>query len=95
MMRRAPAGFDPCTEAYVVRYFNRRDVQRALHANRTGLPYPYSPCRCARSLYSLVSTMLYPVPALLHCPPMSTILPGRSAVLLHTPALCCLLAPSN
>uniref|UniRef100_A0A453CGY2 Uncharacterized protein n=1 Tax=Aegilops tauschii subsp. strangulata TaxID=200361 RepID=A0A453CGY2_AEGTS len=45
MMRRAPAGYDPCTEAYVTRYFNRQDVQRALHANRTGLKYPYSPCR--------------------------------------------------
>jgi hypothetical protein len=52
-MRRAPAGFDPCTEAYVTKYFNRRDVQRALHANRTALPYPYSPCRSAKlSLYS-------------------------------------------
>ncbi|KAM0923788.1 hypothetical protein ACQ4PT_005311 [Festuca glaucescens] len=44
MMGRAPAGFDPCTEAYVTKYFNRHDVQRALHANRTALPYPYSPC---------------------------------------------------
>ncbi|KAM0896282.1 hypothetical protein ACQ4PT_023296 [Festuca glaucescens] len=44
MMRRSPAGLDPCTEAYVTKYFNRRDVQRALHANRTALPYPYSPC---------------------------------------------------
>ncbi|CAM0903711.1 unnamed protein product [Alopecurus aequalis] len=44
MMKRVPAGFDPCTEAYVIKYFNRQEVQRALHANRTGLPYPYSPC---------------------------------------------------
>ncbi|TVU15136.1 hypothetical protein EJB05_38641 [Eragrostis curvula] len=43
-MNRVPAGYDPCTEAYVTKYFNRGDVQRALHANRTGLPYPYSPC---------------------------------------------------
>ncbi|WVZ86478.1 hypothetical protein U9M48_033246 [Paspalum notatum var. saurae] len=42
--KRVPAGYDPCTEAYVTRYFNRGDVQRALHANRTALPYPYSPC---------------------------------------------------
>lgn len=46
-MKRVPAGYDPCTEAYVTKYFNRGDVQRALHANRTGLPYPYSPCRSA------------------------------------------------
>ncbi|KAL5675481.1 hypothetical protein ACJX0J_011612, partial [Zea mays] len=44
LMKRVPAGYDPCTEAYVTKYFNRGDVQRALHANRTGLPYPYSPC---------------------------------------------------
>ncbi|XP_062184189.1 serine carboxypeptidase-like 35 [Phragmites australis] len=43
-MKRVPAGYDPCTEAYVTSYFNRGDAQRALHANRTGLPYPYSPC---------------------------------------------------
>ncbi|CAD6260234.1 unnamed protein product [Miscanthus lutarioriparius] len=44
LMKRVPAGYDPCTEAYVTKYFNRGDVQRALHANRTRLPYPYSPC---------------------------------------------------
>ncbi|CAN6235682.1 unnamed protein product [Urochloa humidicola] len=43
-LRRVPAGYDPCTEAYVTKYFNREDVQRALHANRTRLPYQYSPC---------------------------------------------------
>uniref|UniRef100_A0A0D9W7C3 Carboxypeptidase n=1 Tax=Leersia perrieri TaxID=77586 RepID=A0A0D9W7C3_9ORYZ len=43
-MQRVPAGYDPCTEEYVKGYFNREDVQRALHANRTGLSYPYSPC---------------------------------------------------
>ncbi|KAF3451011.1 hypothetical protein FNV43_RR07100 [Rhamnella rubrinervis] len=39
-----PSGYDPCTEDYVVTYFNREDVQRALHANVTKLPYPYTPC---------------------------------------------------
>ncbi|KAF0893441.1 hypothetical protein E2562_025238 [Oryza meyeriana var. granulata] len=43
-MQSVPAGYDPCTEEYVRGYFNREDVQRALHANRTGLSYPYSPC---------------------------------------------------
>ncbi|XP_039137572.1 serine carboxypeptidase-like 35 isoform X1 [Dioscorea cayenensis subsp. rotundata] len=42
--RRVPAGYDPCTEGYVEKYFNRKDVQQALHANLTGLSYPYSPC---------------------------------------------------
>lgn len=53
LMKRVPAGYDPCTEAYVTKYFNRGDVQRALHANRTGLPYPYSPCRSALRSQSL------------------------------------------
>jgi len=53
LLKRVPAGYDPCTEAYVTKYFNREDVQRALHANRTGLPYAYSPCRSARQHPSL------------------------------------------
>ncbi|URE26821.1 Serine carboxypeptidase, partial [Musa troglodytarum] len=43
-MRKMPTGYDPCTEDYVEKYFNREDVQRALHANVTRLSYPYSPC---------------------------------------------------
>ncbi|KAJ4908664.1 Serine carboxypeptidase-like 35 [Raphanus sativus] len=39
-----PAGYDPCTEGYAENFFNRKDVQVALHANVTNLPYPYSPC---------------------------------------------------
>ncbi|KAK8966357.1 Serine carboxypeptidase-like 35 [Platanthera guangdongensis] len=40
----AAGGYDPCTEVYVETYFNREDVQTALHANVTRLPYPYAPC---------------------------------------------------
>lgn len=40
----AGGGYDPCTDDYVENYFNRKDVQRALHANLTNLPYPYTPC---------------------------------------------------
>ncbi|XP_072985736.1 serine carboxypeptidase-like 35 [Typha latifolia] len=43
-IRSMPAGYDPCTEDYVKKYFNREDVQRALHANLTHLTYAYSPC---------------------------------------------------
>ncbi|CAA7027001.1 unnamed protein product [Microthlaspi erraticum] len=39
-----PAGYDPCTEGYTEKYFNRKDVQTALHANVTNLHYPYTPC---------------------------------------------------
>ncbi|KAJ0970095.1 hypothetical protein J5N97_022972 [Dioscorea zingiberensis] len=44
LWRTLPSGYDPCTEDYAERYFNRKDVQKALHANLTGLSYPYSPC---------------------------------------------------
>ncbi|KAJ4812095.1 Carboxypeptidase [Rhynchospora pubera] len=43
-MRSKPAGYDPCTEEYAKTYFNRPDVQRALHANGTHISYPYSLC---------------------------------------------------
>lgn len=39
-----PSGYDPCTEAYAEKYFNREDVQRDLHANVTKLSYPYTTC---------------------------------------------------
>ncbi|TKY67751.1 Serine carboxypeptidase 35 [Spatholobus suberectus] len=38
------SGYDPCTEDYVGKYFNNKDVQEALHANITNLSYPYSLC---------------------------------------------------
>ncbi|KAI3840349.1 hypothetical protein MKX03_005845 [Papaver bracteatum] len=45
LWHKLPAGgYDPCTEHYVENYFNRKDVQRALHANVTNLPYPYTTC---------------------------------------------------
>ncbi|MED6195661.1 Serine carboxypeptidase-like 35 [Stylosanthes scabra] len=39
-----PSGYDPCTEDYIAKYFNKKDVQKALHANITNLPYPYTLC---------------------------------------------------
>ncbi|KAK1322214.1 Serine carboxypeptidase-like 35 [Acorus calamus] len=44
MWHRLPSGYDPCTDSYVTIYFNREDVQKALHANVTKLSYPYSSC---------------------------------------------------
>ncbi|KAL1196734.1 Serine carboxypeptidase-like 35 [Cardamine amara subsp. amara] len=44
MWARLPSGDDPCTESYMKNYFNRKDVQIALHANVTNIPYPYTPC---------------------------------------------------
>ncbi|XP_031381299.1 serine carboxypeptidase-like 27 [Punica granatum] len=36
--------YDPCTERYSQSYFNLPEVQKALHANVTGIPYPWKTC---------------------------------------------------
>lgn len=38
-------GFDPCEADYVLRYLNLPQVQEALHANRTKIPYAWEVCR--------------------------------------------------
>ncbi|KAK3409238.1 hypothetical protein EUGRSUZ_J01381 [Eucalyptus grandis] len=38
------SGYDPCTEKYAETYYNRPDVQRALHANTTKIPYKWTAC---------------------------------------------------
>lgn len=38
------SGYDPCTEKYAEIYYNRPDVQKALHANKTGIPYKWTAC---------------------------------------------------
>eukprot|EP00253_Pinus_taeda_P028220 PITA_28220 len=37
-------GYDPCTEKYSKIYFNLPEVQKALHANVTGIPYEWTTC---------------------------------------------------
>ena len=60
MWHRVPAGgYDPCTEDYAVKYFNREDVQMALHANVTKLSYPYSPCRSIYFSFSNLLLLIY------------------------------------
>ncbi|PPS01795.1 hypothetical protein GOBAR_AA18865 [Gossypium barbadense] len=49
------SGYDPCTEKYAEIYYNRPDVQKALHANTTGIRYKWTacrilPCRCSEVL---------------------------------------------
>ncbi|CAJ1947734.1 unnamed protein product, partial [Sphenostylis stenocarpa] len=36
--------YDPCTERYSDVYFNSPEVQKALHANVTGIPYSWTGC---------------------------------------------------
>ncbi|KAK9124308.1 hypothetical protein Sjap_013910 [Stephania japonica] len=36
--------YDPCTERYSKLYFNLPEVQRAMHANVTGIPYAWDTC---------------------------------------------------
>jgi serine carboxypeptidase-like clade II len=51
-----PAGYDPCTAEYSEVYFNRPDVQAALHANVTKIGYNWTRCRCVVPLsFSLFS----------------------------------------
>ncbi|EYU35344.1 hypothetical protein MIMGU_mgv1a021548mg, partial [Erythranthe guttata] len=38
------SGYDPCTESYAEKYYNRPDVQKALHANITGISYKWTAC---------------------------------------------------
>ncbi|KAF0927133.1 hypothetical protein E2562_030580 [Oryza meyeriana var. granulata] len=36
--------YDPCTERYSMEYYNRPEVQKALHANVTGINYTWATC---------------------------------------------------
>uniref|UniRef100_A0A0D9WEH7 carboxypeptidase D n=1 Tax=Leersia perrieri TaxID=77586 RepID=A0A0D9WEH7_9ORYZ len=36
--------YDPCTEKYSTEYYNRPEVQKALHANVTGINYTWATC---------------------------------------------------
>jgi serine carboxypeptidase-like clade II len=45
VIRRRSYGYDPCTENYAEKYYNRPDVQRAMHANMTGISYKWTACR--------------------------------------------------
>jgi serine carboxypeptidase-like clade 2 len=49
-LRGKPMGYDPCTENYAEIYYNRPDVQKALHANISGIiPYNWTGCRLVLS----------------------------------------------
>lgn len=52
LLRRRVYGYDPCTENYAEKYFNRLDVQKAMHANSTGIPYKWTACRSTSLFHS-------------------------------------------
>lgn len=45
LLRWRISGYDPCTESYAEKYYNRPDVQKAMHANLTRIPYKWTACR--------------------------------------------------
>lgn len=44
LLRRRRYGYDPCTENYAEKYYNQPDVQKAMHANVTRIPYKWTAC---------------------------------------------------
>ncbi|XP_076893008.1 serine carboxypeptidase 24-like isoform X2 [Bidens hawaiensis] len=44
LVRRRASGYDPCIEKRAEKYYNRHDVQRAMHANYTRIPYKWTAC---------------------------------------------------
>jgi serine carboxypeptidase-like clade 2 len=44
LLRRHALGYDPCTENYAEKYYNQPEVQKAMHANVTGIPYKWTAC---------------------------------------------------
>ncbi|KAL2338529.1 hypothetical protein Fmac_012975 [Flemingia macrophylla] len=38
------SGYDPCTENYAETYYNLPEVQKAMHANVTNMPYKWTAC---------------------------------------------------
>ncbi|XP_009792407.1 serine carboxypeptidase 24-like [Nicotiana sylvestris] len=44
IIHRKLSGYDPCTENYAEKYYNRADVQKAMHANTTGISYSWTAC---------------------------------------------------
>ncbi|EMS64875.1 Serine carboxypeptidase 24 [Triticum urartu] len=59
LIRRRSNSYDPCTETYAEKYYNRLDVQRAMHANITRIPYRWTACRLtSRGCFDIDSDVL-------------------------------------
>uniref|UniRef100_A0A8R7QX02 Uncharacterized protein n=1 Tax=Triticum urartu TaxID=4572 RepID=A0A8R7QX02_TRIUA len=44
LIRRRSNSYNPCMETYAEKYYNRLDVQRAMHAKTTRIPYTWTAC---------------------------------------------------
>ncbi|WJX95466.1 hypothetical protein P8452_76783 [Trifolium repens] len=55
------AGYDPCASDYTAAYLNRQEVQKALHANVTNIPYPWSHCSNNISFWNDAPVSMLPV----------------------------------
>ncbi|KAI3790384.1 hypothetical protein L2E82_03380 [Cichorium intybus] len=44
LVHRRASSYDPCIEKNAEKYYNRPDVQHAMHANYTGIPYKWTAC---------------------------------------------------
>ncbi|XP_010468839.1 PREDICTED: serine carboxypeptidase-like 40 [Camelina sativa] len=53
--------FDPCSDHYVQAYLNRPEVQAALHANATKLPYEWQPCSSVIKKWNDSPTTMIPL----------------------------------
>lgn len=58
LLHRQISGYDPCTENYAEKYYNRPDVQKAMHANTTGIPYEWTACRFYFSFIIYLNSLL-------------------------------------
>ncbi|XP_019158360.1 PREDICTED: serine carboxypeptidase-like 34 [Ipomoea nil] len=56
-----PSGYDPCASDYTEAYLNRPDVQKALHANVTGISYPWAHCSDIINTWKDAPTTILPI----------------------------------
>eukprot|EP01018_Ginkgo_biloba_P009407 Gb_33822 [translate_table: standard] len=87
------AGYDPCTTNYAEKYYNRPDVQEALHANTTKIPYGWAGCRIPLNfLHNHQMALLYSLEGLQDVVDWQEIinLQSRDGSFLNSPASYCL-----
>lgn len=54
-------GFDPCEADYVLKYLNLPQVQEALHANRTKIPYAWEVCSSVITSWTDSPSTMFPI----------------------------------